>query len=90
MATINNRKQRWSDDCGLVGNRNINKKIKGENFMKAKKLIALVLSVLLIMATLPTFALFSVSATEPVVKTVYVSSSGNDSTGDGTSARLSP
>lgn len=83
---INNRKKRWSDDCGLVGNWNINKRIKGENFMKAKKLIALVLSVLLIMATLPTFALFSVSATEPVVKTVYVSSSGNDSTGDGTSA----
>lgn len=54
--------------------------------MKAKKLIALVLSVMIVFAALPTFALFTASATEPVVKTVYVSSSGNDTTGDGTSA----
>lgn len=54
--------------------------------MKAKKLIALVLSVMIVFAALPTFALFTASATEPTVKTVYVSSSGNDTTGDGTSA----
>ena len=54
--------------------------------MKTKKIVAVLLSVLLLLSTLPTFALFTASATEPVVKTVYVSNAGNDSTGDGTQA----